>query len=314
MTNRLSAWFNSIRGRLTETVVDRPLLNELELHILQQHALSLHDKPFVMHKDVQHQLLGERTSSFSGSGYEFAEHRRYVSGDDMRFIDWRVMARTGKLYRKVFNEERRPQVYLLVDRRAPMRFGTHTQLKVSCAVRQAIRLLHQARQQQLLTGCVILEREAIWLRPSQSRLEGHNVIQQLNQPCPPRAFNEPGVTLNAVLSELAVRISPGCIIYLLSDFHDLDDSSRASLYHLAQQHQLNAIQFLDPLELELPDTNNLPLYDEQSQQLISIAPTDNTLRKAFHSTALAKQQQVQTLIEASGGRYRLIMTDGDAHG
>ena len=312
----MADWLKSlliyIRAQATERAVDRPLLNDLELQLLQQHALTQHDNPFVMYRDVQQPLLGERTSSFAGSGYEFAEHRRYANGDDIRFIDWRVMARTGKLYRKVFHEERRPPVYLVVDRRAPMRFGTHTQLKVTAAVRLAIRLLHQANQQQLLTGGVLLEQQAEWLRRSQGHSETWQLIQQFNRPCPPLPFTATTLQLDAVLHELAVRLSPGCIIFLLSDFHDLDDNASAVLYHLAQQHQLNAVQFLDPVEWQLPDTATLSLYDEQEQNVLHIDTANTELHRQFHAERQAAQQQVQGVIESAGGHYRLIMTDGGA--
>lgn len=314
----LSPRFRSILNRLIhplgQSVVHQPLLNDIELQQLRRQAQTVENNPFLINTDVQHQLLGERTSSFSGGGYEFAEHRRYAAGDDPRFIDWRVMARTGKLYRKLFHEERRPQLYLLVDRRAPMRFGTRQQLKVTCAVRQAIQLLYQAQQQQLLTGCLLLEDRAHWLKASQSPAESHNIVQQLNRACPPLAFHTRTVALGTVLNELAVRLSPGCIIYLISDFHDLDSQTSSSLYQLAQQHQLNAIQVLDPVELALPQENALPIYDDTSRGLLNIDTSDAELRKQFHAAMQARQQEVQSLIEGTGGHYSLRLTGDELYG
>lgn len=304
--NTFRDWF--ARHRPT-ALVDQPLLNDHELQQLQQSALVATDNPFLIQRDVQQQRLGERTSSFAGSGYEFAEHRRYVAGDDMRFINWRAMARTGKLYRKVFHEERRPQLYLLVDRRAAMRFGTRTQLKVTAAVRQAIHLLHQARQQQLLIGAVILEQQAHWLRPSQGGTELHSLIQQLNRPCPPLPMMQAEASLPAVLNELAVRLAPGCIIYLLSDLHDLDATCAGTLYHLAQQHRLHARQILDPAELSMPAAGSYQLVDEQTTATLTIGRDDHALRQQF-ATAMHQQQQVrQDLLQHSGADYRLCMSD-----
>lgn len=293
---------------------DRPLFNEIELQLLHRHALMAQDNPFLIHTDVQHPLLGERTSSFSGNGYEFAEHRRYVAGDDMRFIDWRVLARTGKLYRKVFHEERRPQLVLVVDRRAAMRFGTRNQLKVSSAVGQAIRLAYQARQQNILTGGVILEDSANWIQASQSAMGIGNIIQHLNRPCPPLPMAQPRFSMASILNELAVRLTPGCIIYLLSDFHDLDTSSSSSLFHLAQQHRLYARHILDPAELQLPASGQLTLYDDQSGQAITIDTGDTALARRFAHDMQQKRLTVGELLQGAGAEYQLHMSGDVAHG
>lgn len=304
--NTFRQWFDRQRP---SALVAQPLLTDLELQDLQQAAPAATDNPFLIERDVQQQRLGERTSSYAGSGYEFAEHRRYTAGDGMRFTDWRIMARTGKLYRKVFHEERRPQLYLIVDRRAAMRFGTRAQLKVSCAVRQAIKLLHQARQQQLLIGSVILEQQAHWLRPSQGGSELHTIIQQLNRPCPPLPLNQQEAPLPAVLNELAVRLSPGCIIYLLSDLHDLDEACTGTLYHLAQHHRLHALHILDPAELALPETGSYRLCDEQTMAALHVSRDDHTLRQQFAAAMQQQQQARQTLLQHSGADYRLCMSD-----
>jgi len=297
-------------------VIEQALLSDDELHELQRAALVNTENPFLIQQDVQQQLLGERTSSYAGNGYEFAEHRRYVAGDDMRFINWRSLARTGKLYRKVFHEERRPQCYFIVDRRAPMRFGTRHQLKVTCAVRQAIALLYQARQQQLVTACVVMEDQANWLKPAQGDTNLHTIIQQLNSPCPPVAFSQPQVPLDAVLNELAVRLSPGCIIYILSDFHDLQSASSGSLYHLAQQHKLVSLHIMDPIEQDLPAASHFQLHDEYLGTVIDINTGDKLLRRQFAQAMQQRQQQIEQQLKQTGAEYHMLLTDehGGRHG
>lgn len=310
----LTRWSN--KRLRSPGVIYQPLLNNSELQELQQAALAASDNPFLIDGDVQQQLLGERTSSFAGSGYEFAEHRRYVAGDDVRSINWRAMARTGKLYRKVFHEERRPQFYLLVDRRAPMRFGTRGQLKVTRAVRQAIQLLYQARQQQLVTGCVILEDKAIWIKPGQGATDLHMCIQQLNSPCPPQPLSQQQAPLDSVLSELVVRLAPGCIIFILSDFHDLQANSSATLYHLAQQHQLHTLHIIDPIEQKLPAASHYQLHDEVSDKIIDIHAGNQPLKQQFEQAMRKKQKYIEQLITQAGGQYRILFTNdqGESHG
>lgn len=314
LPGRISTFFKTVANKSSASIVNQPLLNNIELQQLQRLAQTAQDNPFLIQTDVQHQLLGERTSSYAGSGYEFAEHRRYVAGDDPRFIDWRAMARTGKLYRKVFHEERRPQLYLVVDRRNAMRFGTRQQLKVTLAVKQAIQLLYQARQQQIPCGSVILEQQANWSQASQSATGIHNIIQQLNHPCPPLPETHKEASLGNVLNELAVRLSPGCIIFLLSDFHDLDESSSSTLYQLARRHRVYARHILDTMEQQLPAHGQFALFDEQQRQTININSSDSALAKQFAHDMQQQRLKIESIFQHAGCDYQWVTGEDPVHG
>ena len=90
-------------------LIHKPLLNSQDLLTLHASA-SAGINPLSSEQEVATLLIGERSSSYAGSGYEFAENQLYVAGDDSRFINWRMLAKTGKLYRKKFVEERRPEL------------------------------------------------------------------------------------------------------------------------------------------------------------------------------------------------------------
>ena len=79
------------------------------------------------HAQAKH--VGMHRSRFKGRGMDFAESRPYQAGDDIRTIDWRVTARTGKVHTKVFQEEREKPVLVWLDLRAPMFFATRGQFK-----------------------------------------------------------------------------------------------------------------------------------------------------------------------------------------
>jgi uncharacterized protein (DUF58 family) len=84
---------------------------------------------------------------------DYDESRPYFPGDELRFMNWRVTARTGEPHMKVFREERKPSVFIVVDRRQNMCFGTRRRLKVSQAVRAAAVTAFDARLNQV---CLIL--------------------------------------------------------------------------------------------------------------------------------------------------------------
>ncbi|MDH5295596.1 MAG: DUF58 domain-containing protein, partial [Nitrospirota bacterium] len=88
-------------------------------------------------KRVHSLLAGGERSPFKGRGIDFEESRRYQPGDDVRLMDWRVMARTNEPYLKVFREERERPVFMVVDDRKAMQFGTRVAFKSVIAAHAA---------------------------------------------------------------------------------------------------------------------------------------------------------------------------------
>ena len=91
------------------------------------------------HKKTRAHLVGGHLSPFKGRGMEFSEVRQYQAGDDIRTIDWRVTARTGKVHTKIFQEERERPVYIVTDLQDTMFFGSKNRFKSTLAC------LHSAR-------------------------------------------------------------------------------------------------------------------------------------------------------------------------
>jgi uncharacterized protein (DUF58 family) len=88
-------------------------------------------------REVHDHHAGDWASRWLGRGLDFEESRLYSAGDDIRDMDWRTTARTGRAHLKIYREERQPLVHLVVDRGATMRFGTRRRLKVAQAARVA---------------------------------------------------------------------------------------------------------------------------------------------------------------------------------
>ena len=99
---------------------------------------------------------GAYDSVFHGRGMEFDESRLYQAGDDVRTIDWRLMARTGRVHTKLFHEERERPVRMLVDARPSMRFGTRDSFKSVLAARAAATLAWAARDAGDRVGGILL--------------------------------------------------------------------------------------------------------------------------------------------------------------
>lgn len=229
-----------------------PLVDEQTLQQIYQVANSPLAPTLLARREVQHVLLGERQSAFAGRGYEFAENQVYSPGDEARFINWRLLARTGQLYRKTFYEERRPPLWLILDRSASMRFGTRTRLKVAQAAQLALFHLFLAQRRGLLTGAVLLDDKPQWFAPSQDRASQQLLAQALCAPCPPLPETGDAANLRAVLQQCQVQLTPGCMVMVYSDFHALQANDMPLLHALAQRHSVAAHHILDISEQTLP--------------------------------------------------------------
>src|SRR5690349_18722045 len=113
------------------TATQPPLLDPEFLHKLEQLEL-------VSRKIIMGRMKGERKSKRRGSSVEFAEHRQYSAGDDLRHIDWNAYGRLDRLFLKLFLEEEDLQVHTLLDTSLSMGFGTPTKLHYGKQVAAAL--------------------------------------------------------------------------------------------------------------------------------------------------------------------------------
>jgi len=266
-----------------------PLLDETELAKLALYAQSLSEPLFEFQRHATHPLIGETLSMHRGRGYEFDENRAYQVGDESRLLNWRMYARTGKLYTRVFTEERRPQVFIIVDRRATMRFATRHQLKAALAAKIAACYAYQARQQALAIGGLILNQDSEWFTPAVGEDALSDFVLSLSKPCAPLDFEGDQPSLEEILQLLLHRLPAGCFLLLLSDFCDLDPELHvAELQHLAELHTVRAIQILDPIEQQLP-AFDLLIEDRGSSHPLRIDGRDNSLQHLYTQTFQDRQ-------------------------
>ena len=120
-------------------------------------------------KTVKHSL-GENISMFKGRGMDFDEVREYQSGDDVRLVDWRLTAKTGKAYTKIFHEERDRHIWFLLDLRKGMKFGTKQAFKsVIAAHITAMLSWFFLKKGDKIGGLVLSDKEMQVFNPSKIR-------------------------------------------------------------------------------------------------------------------------------------------------
>lgn len=260
---------------------------------------------------VRAQLSGHYLSTFKGRGMEFDEVRPYAAGDDVRSIDWRVTARTGKPHTKLFREERERPVLLWVDYRKPMFFGTRGCFKSVLAARAAALLAWSAVQHgDRVGGLIFSEHSHQELRPQRGKAATLHFIQKLAEhPAwqQQQARSDDGGAGTHALQRLRRVARPGSLIFLLSDFRQLDDTMSATLAQLAAHNDIVMLAISDPLESSLPPAGFYRLGDGERE--ITLNTRDRDTREVYRQRFEQHQQKLQQTCKALGLFYLPIGTD-----
>ncbi len=204
---------------------------------------------------VEGLMTGMHRSPYQGASVEFAQHRQYVAGDDIRHVDWKVLAKTDRIYLKQYLEETNLNLICIVDASESMGFGSvkgddgATWTKYDHATAIAASLSYMAIQQQDSVGLAIFDQAlSRYFKPSNSPGQWKVITQELQQV--PR-LNK--TNMGKILDQIAEKLTHRSLIVLLSDFFDDLDGIRKGLRHLRyKKHEMMAFQILDPQEIEFP--------------------------------------------------------------
>lgn len=241
-------------------------------------------------------------SPFRGRGMEFDESRPYQPGDDIRSLDWRVTARTGKTHTKLFREERERPVIIAVDLRPAMFFATHGRFKSVQAAHMAALLAWRSTQQGDRLGGFLFGARQHWeARPALGTAATLHFLEQLAQRSRPNGDSgsaDPDA-LQQALARLRRVARPGSLIVLISDFRGLDARGEAHLSQLARHNELLLVSIYDALETQLPPPGRYRLA--QAQRELILDSSDALIRERYAQQFQARRTQLEQL----SLRYRL---------
>ena len=225
-------------------------------------------------------FAGQYQSVFKGQGMEFAEVRQYLPGDDVRSIDWNVMARTGEPHVKRFAEERELTVMLLVDSSASTHFGSVKQLKSEMAAEMAAVFAFSAISNNDKVGLMIFSDEVEQVvMPKKGTRHVLRVIREVLSFSP----KGKGTDISAALEHLNKVTKRRCVTFIISDF--LDDSARLALKIANRRHDVIAIVLDDPRDAELPDVGLIEFCDAESGESKVVDTSDARVREEFRRLA-----------------------------
>lgn len=307
---RHSAGYNQPRD--AAAAVNAALLSQAELAVILRSAQVL--PPGWPHAgEVQHPQSGDFRSAILGSGLDYEEARPYQPGDDVRRMDWRTTARTGKAFLKTFREEHQPQLHLVLDRGAGMRFGTRTQLKVTQAARIAVLLAFVNARQHVAMGATLWQPDAITLPYRSGEAGVRQLVDAAIAPCPPLPIGSGSheQPLAHILRALHAQLPLGSRVVFIGDLRQFRATDFPELARLALQHQVSAYQVLDPVECELPDVGLRRFTALDSGQTHPLDTHDATVRSAFSKAQNALHQAQRALLARAGIALHVCMTNED---
>jgi len=255
---------------------------------------------------------GAYLSSFKGRGMEFDESRMYLPGDDIRSMDWKVTARTNQPHTKVFREERERPVLLWLDLNPSMFFATRGAFK-SVIATQAASLLawSTVNSNDRLGALVFAGDQHIEIRPKRGKSAALDFIRRscdhpawTNDPAHHQARN-----MNLAASRLRKVVKPGSLIFLISDFREMDEQARSHIINLSRHNNLVLLHVFDPFETALPESGQYKVSDGVNE--VSLNTTSNKLRSVYQSRFAEHQQKLVKLCQQHRIHWLPVSTEDD---
>ncbi|MFK8013975.1 MAG: DUF58 domain-containing protein [Gammaproteobacteria bacterium] len=255
---------------------------------------------------------GARRSAFRARGMDYEESRRYQVGDDMRNLDWRVTARTGKPYTKLFREERERPVLLCVDLGPTMFFATRGVFKSVMAARCAALLSWAALAHgDRIGGVVFGGADHTETRPVRGK---NGVLRLLSDLATPSRWEPDHERRDDAFDDAVSRVvhvaKPGSLVVMISDFMRLDDTSLALLKRISVHSDLLNVLVCDPLEQSLPAPGRYPITDRGTRWLLDSRGRAN--RDSHHQRFEERLEQVESLSRSARARSIVVATNDDA--
>ncbi|HCL72405.1 MAG TPA: DUF58 domain-containing protein [Gammaproteobacteria bacterium] len=270
----------------------------LQQLLIQRHAARTLE--YLMHSRSIAGISGLHLSKMRGRGIDFEEFRPYQAGDDIRLIDWRVTARTGRPFTKVFREERERPVIIAVDQTQNMYFGSQVAFKSVVAAQAAAVFCWLAIDNgDRVGGLVYSDNSSALVRPKRSRRSALHLLnqvflynQRLRETKDPEQQQvidpdfKPG--LASALGQIRRITKPGSTLYVISDFMTLDAKALRYLNQLARHNNVVCCLVYDALEETLPVPGIYSITDGSRKGAIN---THNSKARARYREQFKERMQ-----------------------
>ena len=252
---------------------------------------------------VEGYRVGEHRSPFHGFAIEFAQHREYSTGDDLRHLDWKVLGRTDRYYVKQYEQDTNYVAHLLVDGSESMAYGSGNITKMHYAKVLAACIAH----------VILIQRDAVALNVFDTRIRDrfgrtdnpgkiHEIMQRL-------AAVEPVETtgLGKSLQDLAAAVKSRSIVIVVSDLFDDEEGFQKGIERLRfQGSEVIVFHVLDPYEMEFPFAGTVKFVGLEGAPELQTSPA--SIRKSYLDAFDAFRKRILGICERADSHYVLANT------
>lgn len=253
---------------------------------------------------VEGYMAGAHKSPFRGFAVEFAQHREYVPGDDIRHLDWKVLGRNDRYYIKQYEHETNYVAHLLLDGSESMKYGSKERSKLDYG--------------RVIAAClaylILLQRDAVAVGIFDSKVREHQPrtdnLARIHQICAALAQFQPSESTNigSVLNELARQVRRRGIVIIISDFFDDEARILQGIQHLRfGRHEVIVFHVLDPYEVSFPFQGTVEFHGLEAAGKVITRPAE--IRKSYLAGCNAFLERIRLGCERNGCSYVRVTTD-----
>lgn len=297
--------------------IDRRL-HGLNLTLKNLTALKVyaHGGQLNSHKKSSAEFSGNQAAVTHGRGMDFAEVRCYQAGDDIRSMDWRVTARTGKPHTKLFKEEREQSVYLFVNLTASMQFGTKVTFKSIIAAQVAALLAWKTVVNKDRIGGFIYNDHNNYFSKANSGNQGvlpflQKIIQLNNLQLTENSKDQS--VFNQIFLENLEKyhslLKHGNKIFIISDFYRFNEKEQTIYARLASNNHLHFMHIYDVLEAEAPKPNFYSVSNGKT--IYQFDSSSVTFQQCYSKLFIAEIESLKKFCGQRNMGFTSIRTDAD---
>jgi len=256
----------------------------------------------IINKRITSNYTGERISDYTGQGMVFKDYIIYAPGDDIRSVDWKVYARTNKLFSRRYDEERNLTVHVIIDFSGSMGFKSGKYRKSDYASMLALGFTYMAlKNNERFVVSTFAERLEI-LRPRRGRAHIASMLERLNKKKPSGSSK-----FQDSLTNYKKLIKTKSFVVIISDFLYPPEEISVVLARF-KKNDVRLIQVLDPIEAELALDGDFRLKDLETNEVMRtyISPA---MRKYYLEQLKNHNAQIEKACDEVGARFFSFSTD-----
>lgn len=299
--------------RRKKAAADKPAGVYANLDDLIRIQFKARNFSFLPQQPVSSILSGRYASRLRGRGLNFEEIRRYLPGDDIRTMDWKVTARTRSPHVRVYTEEKDRAVVLIVDQRINMFFGTRDKLKSVTAAELAALGAWRAVDVGDRVGAVVFnDTEIVDIRPQRSQQAVMSIlgtVVRMNHALQADAEVEPNPDmLNRALEKALQLVPHDALVVMISDYFGVDERTEQLTAQMAGHNDVLALLVHDPIRLR-PAEQQVTVSDGSLQMEIDFA--DKRVREKLSENYYEEQQYITHFLNKLAAPLLMVSNEGD---